>query len=451
MTIKPFRSIKRKLTMNLVIAFTAIILMVLVVTGIAGKYAYDSFMYNQLKEVARLKKQIPHSGDRSKDSLEDEALIQSSIWVAHFSVIQKNDGVNLKLDAFTERLFIMRDEEVIYKMAELVGSSLDDFGKIHEDNLTYFYYFDRNNKSNYTMIYYLADQKGGFPLINYALAVIMIVVIIPVAYRFSGAIVNPILELEMFAEDVAKRNWSARTPVTENDEVGMLARALDRMKDALKQAEERDRRFLQAASHDLKTPIMIIKGYAQAQIDGVNTESEQDTSEIIREEAAKLERRVKQLMHINTLGHTLGYEDRWSEIRMDRMLRSLTERFRVVRNDIQWIVDLEEVEVFGDSDALLIALENICENQIRFADKRIYIMLTCEDKYGTIKISNDGPRFEIEDPSTLFDPYRKDLEGQFGLGLSIVRQVVEGHNGTVSAISLTDGVQFEIRIPITSC
>lgn len=448
--IKPFRSIKRKLTMNLVVAFGSIILIVLTIAGIVGRSMYDNMMYNQLKEVARIKNQTFHSKDRIEYSSEEEELVQSGIWVAHFLVVNEDGGIKLQIDAFTERLFVMRDEKVIYKMAELASSSSDDYGKIREDEMIYFYYFDRDNRSGNTMVYYLANQHGGAVKVNFVLAMLMIAAIIPVANRFAGSIVNPILELELFAEEVAKRNWNVMSPPTENDEIGMLASALERMKDALKQAEERDRRFLQAASHDLKTPIMIIKGYAQAQIDGMHTDSEMNTSEIIREEASKLERRVKQLIHMNTLGHTLGYEDRWAEVRLDRMLRSLTERFKVIRSDIEWITKLEELEVLGDGDALLIALENIFENQIRFADKKVHITLTHDDNIGRIAISNDGLRFETEDPLTLFDPYRKDLEGQFGLGLSIVRQVVEGHNGTVNAVSLDNGVEFEIRLPIAS-
>ena len=446
--IKPFRSLKRKLTTNLVITFAILILLMLLVFSVVGAYSYDQFVYEQLEELARIKEKTGIDKRYDHNSEIEEEYIHSNIWVAHFMVLQRGEGVKLQIDAFTERLLSIRDEKAIYEMAELTEQDVDPFGKIDCDSMTYYYYFSKDaGPPNATMVYYLADAKGGRGGSIFLLAILFMIAIVPVSMKFAGKIAKPILELELFAEEVAKRNWKAETPETDNDEIGLLAQALDRMKDTLQESEERDRRFLQAASHDLKTPIMIIKGYAQAQMDGMYTDSDKDSSEIIKEEAAKLERRVIQLMHINALGHSLGHENNWSTVRMDRMLRSLTERFKVIRSDVDWETELAELEVHGDSDALLIAMENIFENQVRFAKNQVCIQVECDKLEGIIKVSNNGPRFEIEDPNSLFDPYRKDLEGQFGLGLSIVRQVVEGHGGTVEAYSLNTGVEFLIRLP----
>lgn len=447
--IKPFRSLKRKLTTNLVLAFIGIIFIMLLIVNIFGEYTYDQFVYRQLEEVAEIKEKTRYD-DAYEHMMElGEEYIHSSIWVAHFRVINRGEEVQLQIDAFTERLMSIRDEEAILEMSELATQNVDTFGKVEIENMTYYYFLDKGEGKfgDSTMVYYLADQKSGRGGSVLILALVLLVVVIPVSMKFAGSIVKPILELEMFAEEVSKRNWNVQTPITENDEVGLLAKALDSMKSSLQESEERDRRFLQAASHDLKTPIMIIKGYAQAQMDGVETNPEKDSSEIIKEEASKLERRVMQLMHINMLGQTLGHENQWSSVRLDRMLRSLTQRFKVLRDDVNWQSELMEFEVQGDSDALLIAMENIFENQLRFAKNTVQIKIEKEKNQGIICISNDGPQFVTKSPDTLFDPYRKDLEGQFGLGLSIVRQVIEGHGGTVCARSLDVGVAFEIRLP----
>ncbi len=442
-----FRSIKNKLARSLVMTLLAVIVGVLLLLQIVDILVYDAYIYNQLEEVAEEKKEFMRGSidpDDQDHYSEELAFIERGVWIAHYSVETIDQTTKVHMDSFTRRLYLERDKEVINQIAELTKTTSKESGKLELDGRVYYYLFDKLSDTN-TMVYYLADHKPNVIKILDPVTILLLIIIIPISNKFASALVKPIIELEYFAEEVAKRNWSVETPKTENDEIGQLAGALDRMKTALQVSEQRDRRFIQAASHDLKTPIMIIKGYAQAQIDGMTTESEEKTAEIIGEEASKLERRVTQLLHINSLGHTLEYVDNRSEIRLDRMLRRLTERFKVVRTDIEWDTRLAEIEYKGNQDALLIAFENIFENQIRYAKK--HVCITLEKELDTVKISigNDGPKFENENPQDLFDPYRKGLEGKFGLGLSIVRQVVEGHNGTVKASNADNGVLFELE------
>jgi two-component system sensor histidine kinase CssS len=61
-----------------------------------------------------------------------------------------------------------------------------------------------------------------------------------------------------------------------------------------------------------------------------------------------------------------------------------------------------------------------------------------------VKVFNDGPSFEMENPMEFFDPYKKDKEGKFGLGLAIVKKVIEAHEGTITAYNTQKGVEFKI-------
>lgn len=92
-------------------------------------------------------------------------------------------------------------------------------------------------------------------------------------------------------------------------------------------------------------------------------------------------------------------------------------------------------------ESLLIALENILDNQVRYANKEINIRITKDHE---IVISNDGSHFVTKNPEDLFESHRKDQHGNFGLGLAIVKRVVVIHGGEIKAMKTDEGVRFSI-------
>jgi two-component system sensor histidine kinase CssS len=112
---------------------------------------------------------------------------------------------------------------------------------------------------------------------------------------------------------------------------------------------------------------------------------------------------------------------------------------KVVNCELKIITSLSTLECFGDGETLLIAFENIIENQLRYAKSTIDIII----KDRTIYISNDGPKFESS-PDELFEIYKKGTSGQFGLGLAITKKVITSHGGSIKAYNTDNGVCFEM-------
>ena len=324
-------------------------------------------------------------------------------------------------------------------------------GTIKKYNMMIFYYVDWGNEGSRkpsesgTVFFTSLPKKSDLETGLFLGIIFMFIISFFVSKIIAKKIATPVQELKLFSEEISKRNWKVKAPKVENDEIGLLTKALEEMRDSLKMYEERDRQFLQSTSHDLKTPVMIIKGYAQSIIDGITVNSEQSGAEVIKSEAERLERKITQLLKLNTLSHSLEYSDSRENIRIDRIFKSLTSKFKVVKPELNWIVILKEIEIQGDSEALLIAFENIIENQLRFAETSISVVMKAGEK-NEIIISNDGPQFEVEDPNILFETYTKDKLGKFGLGLSIVKQVIRSHNGTIEAYNTEKGVEFKIII-----
>jgi two-component system sensor histidine kinase CssS len=299
------------------------------------------------------------------------------------------------------------------------------------------------------MVFITSVQKSSLVPLSYIIDFLITLIISFIVIKIiTDKIVKPIQALELFAENIAHHHWDVDLTTSDTTEIQQLSESLDRMRIALKTTDEREQQFLQSSSHNLKTPVMIIKGYAQAMIDGMQVDASISPAQVIKTEAENLERRISQLLKLNTYEHTLDIVQNQDSIRIDRLLNSLVRRFEIVRPDISWSVNVKQIEINGNGEALLTAFENIIENQLRYAKSLIEIN-TKEDSNDTIDIiiSNDGPHFNLEDPMSLFDRYKKDKAGQWGLGLAIVKQIIDSHKGKVFAQNTNTGVEFIMTLP----
>ncbi len=435
------KSMKYRIWINMVIAVVIFAIVLIVGNFFIGKMIESTIIQEQLEEAAEAK------FDRDD---EDHRVSSRASWTPHFIVKWTEEGPVVELDDNISGKFQTPSEmDLILTLSEMTEGYTSEAitGSIDLDHNTVHYRIEPfPYHPNVNMVFF--DYTPALKVFQREYLVFLLALIIIAFFASSytaNQLTKPINHLEDFAEKTARRDWSATIPTSQISEIDSLALSLDQMRDNLKELEVRDRRFLQSTSHDLKTPVMIIKGYAQAIQDGVDIESEQSTSAVILEEAEKLERRITQLLKLNTIGHSLEHKEQRQTIRIDRMLRSLINRFRTIRPELVWTFDEVELEVNGDGEALLIAFENLIENQLRYAKSTISISCI-PGSPNQIMIANDGPQFDIEDTNSLFDPYRKATDGNFGLGLAIVKQVIESHDGSVSAKNTEHGVSFNITL-----
>ncbi|MCY6958100.1 HAMP domain-containing sensor histidine kinase [Clostridium brassicae] len=443
---KTFRSISWKIWYDITRIIAILLIIIFIANITVFKNAKDEFIFNQLKESAEAKK----NGEQSfiqPNKLEGTS--EAPILVAHFRIEKNGDKINITIDKFTEALYLnnKNNEQIIDKIVDNISKYgvEEDQGIIKDNGMSHYYYVDWNDTKTSAMVFLTSSKENiKFGIEVFAIIIILLIISFFTSKIAAKKIAEPIQKLVIFAEEISKRNWSTKVPKTDPDEIGLLSEALEKMRDSLKIAEERDRQFLQSTSHDLKTPVMIIKGYAQAILDDISINSERSAAEVIKTESERLERRITQLLKLNTLGHILEYSENREIVRIDRILKSIISKFSIVSPELNWELNFKELEIKGDAEALLIAFENIIENQLRYAKTSISISIDINDK-SEIKISNDGPPFEVNDPNILFDTYKKDKEGKFGLGLAIVKQVIEAHGGTILAYNINKGVEFKIN------
>ena len=265
----------------------------------------------------------------------------------------------------------------------------------------------------------------------------------------ANRISKPLKELENHTIRIAQKDWKEPIKIENEDEIGRLAEAMNRMQTELKRIDEEEKTFLQSISHDLKTPVMVIMSHAEAIIDGVYIDSVEKTAEIIKEEAINLEKKIKQLLYLNTLDYVLENNNESKEFDLRKLLLHIINRFEVVNSNIEWDLELDEIIIKGSKDKIKVALENILENGLRYAKTKIDVKLKKEGSYSVLEIYNDGPNIHTENIDHIFETLYKDKTGNFGLGLAISKKIINFYNGEIKAVNREKGVSFIIKYPVS--
>jgi len=302
--------------------------------------------------------------------------------------------------------------------------------------------------TSYLISYMPEMQDNSLLYMFFWIGILFIVIGFVCAKLVSNYISKPLKELENYTIRIAHKDWEEPIDVKNEDEIGRLANAMKMMRKELKRGDEEEKLFLQSISHDLKTPIMVIMSHAEAIIDGVYVESVEKNAAIIRDEALRLEKKVKQMLYLNTLDYVLENNFENIEINMQRLLYHITNRFKVVNSNIHWELNIGEATINGNADKVQVSIENILDNSLRYVKGKIIVTLKKEGNVAVVEIYNDGPHIPEEHLSHIFDNFYKDKTGKFGLGLAICKKIINYYNGEIEVTNKDIGVSFSIKYPL---
>ena len=200
------------------------------------------------------------------------------------------------------------------------------------------------------------------------------------------------------------------------DEIGQLSRSVETMRKEISQIEFTKQEMLQNLSHDFKTPIAVIKSYAEAIEDGVEST---EALKLIIEQADLLKNKVVKLLQYNSLEY-LDHSKELEDVDMSEVINEVYVTYKHQSEIIK--LDVEEGVTFkGYRENWSIVVSNILDNAIRFAKSEIKIVL----RQGRLRIYNDGEPIDEKFSNSIFKPYEKGSNGQFGLGMSIVMKTVD--------------------------
>ncbi|HEX5871292.1 MAG TPA: HAMP domain-containing sensor histidine kinase, partial [Longimicrobium sp.] len=254
-----------------------------------------------------------------------------------------------------------------------------------------------------------------------------------------------------------------RIPRERPDELGDLARSFDTMTEQLRELDRLKAEFVSVASHEIKTPLSVIRGYVTLLADGIYgevNEQQQKTLEAVNAQTDRLARLVHRLLDVSRF-EAGGARLELREIDLHAFFDDLTSDFRVLalQNGIDFPVRLSDdlpPRILGDEDRLSEVLGNLLSNAFKFTSSggTIRVEAARHDGGIQVEVEDTGVGIAQEKLPRIFEKfYQVENDAQprsvgSGLGLAIAREIVEAHGGTIGAESEEGkGTRFRVFLP----
>ncbi|MDO5334578.1 MAG: ATP-binding protein [Coriobacteriia bacterium] len=279
-----------------------------------------------------------------------------------------------------------------------------------------------------------------------------------VGFLFSRALVRPINGIAHAANRIKEGDYSARSGLSGNDEISRLGETFDRMAESIEANRDLERRLVTDVAHELRTPLMAIQATVEAIIDGVY-EPSPERLETLNSEVRRLSRLVDALLKLSRL------ENRANPVEMTRLdLSELLET--VAESHKAFVVDSglnfefrrdPHVYILGNADMIRQATANLISNAVRYTPEGGTVTLSVKkgDIMGQIAVSDTGIGLTPEEAKMVFSRFwradrgRARDTGGLGIGLSVVKEIVDRHNGWVHVDGRpNEGACFTIYIPL---
>ena len=312
--------------------------------------------------------------------------------------------------------------------------------------------------------------SSNFTIFALIIAVLLSVV---VSIIISKKISKPVLEISVVAEKISNLEFEKRIEIARDDEVGDLAKAINKMSDSLritiedlkisnerlkleiqkeKEIDKMRREFISNVNHELKTPIALIKGFTEGLKDNIASPEDRDYYlDVIDDECNNMDVLVKRLLLLSK--YESEFEIEKSEFNIQNLLDELLKRYRVdyEKKNIKVEVNVsEDFLLIADYKELKIAIDNLFRNAISHTEENKYIDIECKKEADKMIVTMKNPYKEMsqEEIEKLWIPFNKEDKartrkfGGTGLGLSIVGAILKKHNFTYGASYENGEIKF---------
>lgn len=314
----------------------------------------------------------------------------------------------------------------------------------------------RNNRTmGYVVLFTKVKEINGLNRIRFRMLLISFlvaaVVALIVSLFFERSLVKPLEKLRNKMNNFSIKNFNEDIVIKTNDEIEELANSFNIMANKLKNYDEQQRRFLQNASHELKTPLMSIQGYAEGIKDGViEGEDLNQSLDIIIEESQRMKKLVDEIIYLTKLENAKEIFE-FNEADLAQVAESAIKSVNSLAIDKGVEVRLEAgAHELGnyDMEKMKRTFINLVGNAIRYAKKNVLVKIKDTGEYKLIEVIDDGEGFKNHEEKKIFDRFYKGKKGGSGIGLAITKAIVEGHGGTICAYNHDSlGAVFRIKIP----
>ena len=386
---------------------------------------YEENIYNKLKQP------LIFVNDEDDINKED---INSETDIAYIYIINESILTSYNIDNVIENY----NNNILKYIKDKKGKF------IYKNKLYYYYnnYIDNNEiKISITNDNYINNMRKNILQTILLITGISFTICSLILIVWSNNLVHNIILLKNKIDNIDNDKYKVNLNHNFKDEIFSLNDSIEKMKRYLKNNENYKNQTYQNISHDFKTPITVIKSYIEATEDGIETNEK--SLEIIKEQINKLENKVHSLLYLNKLNYIKDKtENKKSKTNISSIIKSSTDKFKLIRPDINFIIELDKNNTFkGTEEMWETIIDNILNNFMRYAKKEIKITI----KNKKIILFNDGEKIDENILNNIFTPYEKGLNGMFGLGLSIVKKSLRLLDYDITVNNVKNGVNFIIK------
>ena len=285
-------------------------------------------------------------------------------------------------------------------------------------------------------------------------------------YFLARRSLAPVAAMGAQAERIGATNLHDRLAVRNpNDELGRLAQTFNDLLDRLEQSFERQRRFISDASHELRTPVSILRGEAEVALSQASRSPEEyrESLAVLHQEAQRLARIVEDLFTL-TRADAGEYRLARTDFYLEELVADGVRAARALaqaKNITLSVVAANEMPVRADEDLVRRMILNLLDNAIKYTPAGGNISIVSGSVPGgyEVSVTDSGPGIPAEMQSRIFERFfrvdrarsRSGVDGGAGLGLSIARWIAEAHLGRIELVrSDSTGSAFNVYIPASS-
>lgn len=489
-----FKSVRFKLFFIMCVVILIIVLFLILINSIVLENFY---IYSKTATIKQVYRKVNNYYASENPNINLETELKKVAYKNNFDILIKTDT---NLIIFTSDKEFLSSTYILKDINEITRENINTQND-KKNNLNIKITTDETNNINYMFLTGILDNgyvlyirmpispiKESVKISNTLLLMIggvTLAVAGVVASFISKKFTNPILQLNDIANKMAKLDFSQKYRVTDTeDEINELGRSINTMSDKLettikqlqksnieleKDIEEKSKiddmrkQFISDVSHELKTPIALIQGYAEGLIENVSTdeESRRFYAEVILDETNKMDRLVKQLLELMKLEY--GKKEFNNEkFDINELINEVIRKCEVMlqKNNIQ--VEFESkkpIYVWADEFYIEQVVTNYFTNAIKHTEeignnKKIKITVKQLNDKMRITVFNTGKTIPEEDLTRIWgrfykvDSSRNRQDGGTGIGLALVKAIMNNYQNEYGVNNKKDGVEFYFDVDI---
>ena len=487
-----FKSVRFKLFFTMCVVILVIILSLVLINSIVLENFY---IYSKTATIKQVYQKVNDYYNTENTNVDLETELKKIAYKNNFDILIKTDT---NLIIFTSDREFLSSTYILKDINEIKSKSIEE----NETKINVKVTTDEVNNISYMFLTGILDNgyvlyirmpispiEESVKISNTVLLMIggiTLVVAGIIASFISRKFTNPILQLNDIANKMAKLDFSKKYRITDTeDEINELGRSINTMSDKLeatikelqknnieleKDIEEKSKidemrkQFISDVSHELKTPIALIQGYAEGLIENVNSdeESRKFYAEVILDETNKMDKLVKQLLELMKLEYGKREFDN-EKFNINELINEVLRKCSVMINEKNikvYFENKEPIYVYADEFYMDQIITNYLTNAIKHAEeveKETKIEIKVEKVSNKIRVSvfNTGENIPEEDLQRIWgrfyklDSSRNRQDGGSGIGLALVKAIMNNYQNEYGVKNKKNGVEFYLDMDIS--